>query len=241
MAEIHNDGYTAGDDQSKFFDKVRKLLAKAEDPTCTPEEAEALNAKAAELMAKYGIERAFAAAGRPGSDEQVIKEYDLDATFGEYEARLLAFVMMALRCKPILMARGTRVEVVGYVSDIERAEVLYTSLSLQMASGAARVRYAERTGFLVGFADTVSRRLRDAERRAADEAKPADGTPGTALVLQSREVAVRDAFAEAYPNVRNSRRRTVNASGYAAGVAAGQRANIGGTGVGGAGRRALAG
>ena len=36
------------------LERVRKLLAKAEDPGCTPEEAAALNAKAAELIAKYG-------------------------------------------------------------------------------------------------------------------------------------------------------------------------------------------
>ena len=36
-----------------MLEKVRKLLAKAEDPGCTPEEAAALNDKAAELIAKY--------------------------------------------------------------------------------------------------------------------------------------------------------------------------------------------
>jgi hypothetical protein len=39
------------------LDRVRKLLAKAEDDAVTPEEAEALTAKAAELMARYGIDR----------------------------------------------------------------------------------------------------------------------------------------------------------------------------------------
>jgi hypothetical protein len=46
-----------------MLDKVRKLLAKAEDPACTREEAEALTAKAAELIAKYGIDQAMLAAG----------------------------------------------------------------------------------------------------------------------------------------------------------------------------------
>jgi len=52
----------------KLLDRVRKLLAKAEDESCTPPEAEALTAKAAELMAKYGIDRALLAAVRPETD-----------------------------------------------------------------------------------------------------------------------------------------------------------------------------
>jgi hypothetical protein len=42
------------DTLDKLLDRVRKLLAKAEDESCTPPEAEALTAKAAELMARYG-------------------------------------------------------------------------------------------------------------------------------------------------------------------------------------------
>ena len=51
-----------------LLDRVRKLLAKAEDEGCTPEEAEALTAKAAELMARYGIDRALLGALRPETD-----------------------------------------------------------------------------------------------------------------------------------------------------------------------------
>src|SRR4029453_10342515 len=48
-----------------MLDKVRKLLAKAEDPGCTPAEAAALNDKAAEIIAKYGVDRALLAAAAP--------------------------------------------------------------------------------------------------------------------------------------------------------------------------------
>src|SRR3974377_1899350 len=42
---------------SALLDRVRKLLAKAEAEGVTPPEAEALTAKAAELMARYGLDR----------------------------------------------------------------------------------------------------------------------------------------------------------------------------------------
>ena len=48
--------------------KVRKLLAKAEDPATTPAEAEAYTAKAAALMAAYGIDRALLALADPTLD-----------------------------------------------------------------------------------------------------------------------------------------------------------------------------
>ena len=51
-----------------ILDKVRKLLAKAEDPACTPAEAEAFTAKAAELIAKYGVDSALLAAADPAAD-----------------------------------------------------------------------------------------------------------------------------------------------------------------------------
>ena len=51
-----------------LLDRVRKLLTKAESDGVTAAEAEALTAKAAELMAKYGIDRALLAARRPETD-----------------------------------------------------------------------------------------------------------------------------------------------------------------------------
>ena len=52
------------DPPSALLNRVRKLLAKAEAEGVTPPEAEALTAKAAELMARYGIDRARLAATR---------------------------------------------------------------------------------------------------------------------------------------------------------------------------------
>ena len=51
-----------------LLERVRKLLAKAESAGVTGPEAEALTAKAAELMARYGIDRALLAAARPETD-----------------------------------------------------------------------------------------------------------------------------------------------------------------------------
>jgi hypothetical protein len=57
--------------------RVRKLLAKAEAAGVTPAEAQALTAKAAELMAKYGIDRALLAAARPETDRPADRVIDV--------------------------------------------------------------------------------------------------------------------------------------------------------------------
>ena len=54
--------------EPSLLERVRKLLAKAEDSGVTAAEAEVFNAKAAELIARHGIDAALlAAAGAPGT------------------------------------------------------------------------------------------------------------------------------------------------------------------------------
>src|SRR3974377_128767 len=62
---------------SALLGRVRKLLAKAEAEGVTPAEAEALTAKAAELMARYGIDRARLAAARPETDRPSSRVIDI--------------------------------------------------------------------------------------------------------------------------------------------------------------------
>ena len=58
--------------------RVRKLLAKAEAEGTTPDEAQALTAKAAGLMARYGIDRALLAAQQPETDQPTDRKINVD-------------------------------------------------------------------------------------------------------------------------------------------------------------------
>src|SRR6201988_2082599 len=105
------------DPPSALLDRVRKLLAKAEDESVTPPEAQALTAKAAELMAKYGIDRALLAADRPETDQPASRVLDLDNPGARVKAHLLCGLGSALRCQCILLSPaggGSRVHVFGY-------------------------------------------------------------------------------------------------------------------------------
>jgi hypothetical protein len=223
---------------SRLLDRVRKLLAKAEDESVTPPEAQALTAKAAELMAKYGIDRALLAAERPETDQPGSRLLDIDNPWARVKAHLLCGLGSALRCQSVLLnARaGTRVHVFGFHSDLERLDVLYTSVLIQMWHGLTgaqlpawcRSPRAWRRSWLLGFATAVISRVRAAEHSAACQATDA-GTAGgsrTALVLADRTEVIRDQVARAYPLTRKAR-VTYSGTGYRDGYAEGQRADIG--------------
>src|SRR6185295_9184515 len=176
--------------------RVRKLLAKAEGAGVTPAEAQALTAKAAELMAKYGIDRALLAAARPETDRPADRVIDVGNPWARVQAHLLCGLAAALRCQCVILPRtgpGSRIHVFGFASDIERTDVLYTSLLLQMWQGLStaeppawsRSTRAWRRSWLLGFATAVVARVRTAEQRAAQRAAdaPAGSGPSAALVL----------------------------------------------------------
>src|SRR5215469_16560462 len=154
------------DAPDRLLDRVRKLLAQAEDDAVTPAEAEAFTAKAAELMARYGIDRALLAAARPDTDRPDSRVIDVPNPWSQVKAHLLGGLATAIRCACVLLPRsggGTRVHVFGYASDLERAEILYTSLLVQMAHGlaatvvpaSARSVRAYRRSWLLGYTSAV--------------------------------------------------------------------------------------
>ena len=228
----------SGEPPSALLDRVRKLLAKAEAEGVTPPEAEALTAKAAELMARYGIDRARLAASRPDTDRPGNRIIDIDNPWAQIRAHLLAGLAGAMRCQCVLLSTsrpGARIHVFGYASDLERADILYTSLLLQMARGLSatavpvgvRSPRAWRRSWLLGFVSAVISRVRAAEDRAAAGAEAEAQTgPSTALVLADRALVVRRQLEEAYPVTRKTR-ITYSGRGYSAGYAQGQRADIG--------------
>lgn len=232
-------------DQDGILEKVRKLLAKAEAEGVTLPEAEALTAKATELMGRYGIDQARLNAARPGSDVLANRKIDIDNPWASVKVILLAGVFGAMRCKIIQLnhpGSGARVHVFGYQSDLDRAELLYTSLLVQMHRGLAAQRVpgaggqakAWRRSWMIGFANMVVKRVEAAEQHATAQAKTEDQAaagPGTALVLRDRSLAVKSAFQQEYPRTR-SVRITCGVSGYGSGTSAGQGADIGGVRVG---------
>jgi hypothetical protein len=235
----------------RLLDRVRKLLAKAEAEGVTPAEAQALTAKAAELMAKYGIDRALLAARQPETDQPASRLVDIYNPWATVQAHLLCGLAAAMRCQCILLPSGDgdqRVHIFGYASDIERTDVLYTSVLVQMWHGLiatevpARVSSvrAWRRSWLLGFAAAVTAKVQAAEQRAERNASVASAETGStaALVLADRSMVIRRNVTAAYPETRTAR-LTYSGSGYGSGFRKGEQADIGAGRVRSRGSRSL--
>jgi uncharacterized protein DUF2786 len=225
-----------------ILDKVRKLLAKAEDPACTPAEAEAFTEKAAALIAKYGVDAALLAESDPTRDPVGDRVLDIPAPYATEKCTLLSEVAGELRCRAVRrLRRGFdgkefSMHLFGHAADLERVEVLFTSLLVQASFALAAQRIpghehvaAYRRSWLIGFARAVGQRLRVAEQRAAAQADPAGmGGRSVALVLANRTAEVDRKLAEAYPTLTFAPPRRLAGGGMRAGYTAGQQADLGG-------------
>lgn len=219
----------------KVLGRVRGLLAKAER-TEFPEEADALTAKAQQLMSRHAIDAAVLAdRGTVDLGADVLaRRLHLDDPYAEPKAHLLQAVATANGCRVVLLTELGIATVVGLPTDLELVELLFTSLLLQATralaaatSGGAGARTAVfRRGFLYSYATRVGERLVQAREQATAEAA---GAHGSALVpvLARRDEAVAATVQELFPRLRTRPGRTVDAAGWHAGRRAAEDADLG--------------
>ncbi|MEE2040100.1 DUF2786 domain-containing protein [Nocardiopsis sp. CT-R113] len=221
------------------LNKVRALLAKAEAAS-TDAERFAYTAKANELMARYSIDAALLAAKQGTTDTPIMKSFTITNPRALAKARLLMSIANNVRCKALrskLLKGRVFVDVYGYPTDIERVEILYTSLLLQMANGleSTLVPYSVdarsfRRSWLIGFALQVGKRLAEIEQAAEDDTTPTEGQ-STALVLRDRSKALIDLVNGNVPKTNIPKRAPVDPHGYKAGKDAADQADLGQTRV----------
>jgi hypothetical protein len=123
----------SGGDQK--LEVIRKLLAKAEK-AATAEEASAYNAKAAQMMARHGVNEAMLAATGVKQDALGERRIPLTDPYSQEKSQLAGLIGRALGCRAVRhpgYGRGQiiAVTIFGYESDLQRTEVLFTSLLLQ--------------------------------------------------------------------------------------------------------------
>jgi len=240
-------------DQTKDrAEKIRKLLAKAERAG-SQEEAEAFAAKAQELMTKWQIDEMMVANADPSKRGSIgTKTFRIGGTYSRYDILFYQVAAEANSCRtffagPYQSEAGRNTydaTLIGYPSDLERTEMLGTSLLLQAsrlagskatpkpswwASANNGKRTAWRKAFRAGFAQAVQERLQEGRDQAIAEADSGDFLP----VLASREEEVEAKLHDLSPDLRPARRLRVNGDGYASGQAAGGRADIGSSAVAG--------
>ncbi|GAA2157675.1 uncharacterized protein DUF2786 [Humibacillus xanthopallidus] len=237
-----------GDDRpvvdERILSKVRMLLAKAESTTFEAE-AETFTAGAQALMARHSIDAALlaatAAAGRLGPSAPEGRRIGIDNPYDGPKAMLLNAVASANRCRMVWSRELGFGTVVGFESDLEGVEVLFTSLLVQATRtltsagsrtdrhGGSRTR-AFRQSFLTAYASRIGERLRAvtaAEEVAASETARSSGRELVPL-LEARAEEVDDAVSTWFPELQTHSVGAVrDAEGWHSGRAAADRAELG--------------
>ncbi len=224
-----------GTDDGRALRRIRALLAKAES-TEYPEEAEALTAKAQELMTRHAVDAALLdAGGTPHRTDVGTRRVHVDDPYVRAKMQLLGAVAGANGVRLVWYRSLGVANLVGVAADLDAVELLFTSLLLQVgqalgaAERAAGRRSASRSfrrAFLLGYAGRIGERLTSARERAT-AAAAAEQDVDLLPVLRSRQEAVDDAFTELFPRMRSTRSRaSMDAGGYWAGRAAADSADV---------------
>ncbi|MEU3286637.1 DUF2786 domain-containing protein [Streptomyces longwoodensis] len=220
---------SSGSSGGRMLARIRALLAKAE-ATGFPDEAEALSAKAQELMAKHSVDEALLDAAAPAPDAPGACRIGVEPPYEQAKAVLLDAVASANHCRAVWNEPFCFSTVVGFEADLEVVELLHTSLLVQAQSAMARAEAAQRAGgrkrtktfrqsFLAAYAHRVGTRLAEAAgSQVTDDLLP---------VLASREVAVTAAADRLFPDTVSTRLRGVSdEAGWTEGARAADRAQM---------------
>lgn len=242
------------DDRTRWVDKVQKLLAKAESTT-SEAEADALFAKASDLITRWRIEDGeLAAAGRLddelGSDVIVLGSYTPVADCVAIKA-VLEPLGVRVAFKAYSPGSPARARLYGWQSDREKALLMWASITVQLAGAMRRAEPAGldrsdtrtwRQSFKYAYAQRVGQWLRDAVVVSKDTvvAEHGGSKSTTALVLASRHREVDRFFSSSTGRARSTSFKT-DLRGLVAGQKAADRADLGQTSrLAGRGRRELA-
>ncbi|WP_435859334.1 DUF2786 domain-containing protein [Streptomyces tanashiensis] len=217
--------------EPRMLTRIRALLAKAE-ATGYPEEAEALTAKAQELMARHSLDEATLAAGAPTPETPGAIRIGVEPPYEQAKAILLDAVATANHCRAVWNETYGFSTVVGFEADLDPVELLYTSLLVQGTAAMTRAEAEQRAGgrkrtksfrqsFLLAYANRLGARLAATSRRVAAEA------PTLLPALASREVAVTTRTDELFPETRTTRVRAAwDEAGWTHGASAADQAGL---------------
>ena len=245
--------------QEKYAEKINALLRKAE--STTPEEAELLFAKAAELMAKYQIDEAMLHAKQPEARGTVQRERFVSISIWRFPINELKWrIAMAMGLKVIQLQKdiwrevggktykqNEHLEVFGFKGDLDLYKVLITSLEIQMMRAentwwqehshlysreSHSAQHRVRRGFMFAFSKGAQAKYTELNKKAEKAAEAEHGT-SVALVLRDKSLEIQDAFKSAYPHTSTVKDRMGRGDAYAqsAGYVAGQNADVGQSGV----------
>jgi hypothetical protein len=222
--------------EHRKWHQARALLAKAESTEFGPE-AEALVAKAQELISRYSLERLLesyvgGASRRSPTTGVLPRRLWLDRPYVRAKGALVGEVARANHCRAALAEDAGFVLLVGHESDLGAVELLVTSLLAQadvamLRRGRTEGRAGSQTrsrsfrqSFLMAFAGRIGQRLQAAQDIAVAEHSQA------LPVLRDHEARVSEAFDAMVPHTQGLAVKVTDYEGWVAGTAAADVAHL---------------
>jgi hypothetical protein len=219
----------------KLLARVQALLAKAE-ATEFDDEAEALSAKAQELVSRHALHRLLHRVDTGQHDQQPVRRrLWLDAPYVFPKAMLVHVVATANRSRAVASEKLGFCTLIGHPQDLDAVELLVPSLLVQAHAAMRRFgRQTDRRGtsrtrsfrqsFLLSYANRIGERL-----QAADDGVAASSGRGGELVpvLKRHREQIDAVCDELFPQLVEKAGTIGNALGWAAGRAAADEALIG--------------
>lgn len=249
---------------TRIKDKIRALLAQAEDPAVTEQEAQAFAAKAAELMARHALDEAVVRADK-GQKPETIKRLDYTVSgqgwHGKARASLVHAVAQANGCEVctignVLNGQDRTVTIIGTASALDALSLLLPSIVLQAETYGAKAtkahmatvrdtidtaanRNIERRTFLrsylKGYGHGVAQKINASRTQMAQEVADKPG----ALVLVTDADRAKRHFTKLFPKLGKDRNDSISTAGFVTGTRDGRTADTGDTKVNGRARRAV--
>ena len=163
-------------------DKIRKLLAKADNTACTVEEAKSFNDKAYELRAKYNLERAEVAE----KEESILRTHrDLQVLKRPWSSAILHGLTHLYYCKWYFTRLNSRLDTITLVGEENNVAVCHAIAIMVLR---AVQQEARRTGdgrsFMTGAGSSIYQRCMEMRPRQS-LAQRSTGNP--LMVLSSSE------------------------------------------------------
>lgn len=255
---------TAASDKAKIKERVRKLLAQAEDTSVTKEEAQSFAAKAADLLARHGLDAATVRAEK-GQKPEAVARFDFTASgqgwHGKARASLAYSVAEAYGCQVCTIGnkmdgKDRLVVMIGTTSMIDALKILLPSIMLQAETSGTKATKAHMTevggtidtaanknierrnflrSYLRGYGVGVAEKINAGRAALADEVK---GKPGE-LVLVTDADRIKADFTNRFPKLGTTAADKVSVAGLVAGKRDGRTADTGTTKVGTSGRKEI--
>lgn len=236
----------------KIKERVRKMLALAENEGATEAEREHALFMATDLITRHQIDRSLLSGTSGEREEVTFQKWTYEGSYSSEKSTLLGWLAQALGMKAVhWSSHGVTHEshVYGFTSDLEMLDMLYTSLLLQQTSGMHKAQVphhlyksevaAWRRDWLRSFSSVVHHRVKAAHAKAAnsyDTEHTGSGKPGAAMVLAGRTDLVAAAYEQAHPKLAKKKpgaaRKMRHQDAAEQGQEAGRRADIGLTKIG---------